>query len=175
MTSGQQDRPEDESEDSQQQSGEGEQSQGDEGQQTNYVPGSAADPTMGQGSPEVGVGAYYGQVSSPEERNWSMLLHLSALAGLVTSGIGSLLGPLIVWLIFRARSDMVDYHGKRALNFQISFFIYGLVAALSIIVLIGFLLLPVVIIVWLIWTILAAIRASRGDPPGYILSIRFLK
>ena len=168
MTSGQQDRPEDESDDTGQQN--------EESQEGNFVPGSAADPTMGQASAEVGVGAYYGPTSSPdEERNWSMLLHLSALAGLVTSGIGSLLGPLIVWLIFRARSDMVDYHGKRALNFQISFFIYGLVAALSIIVLIGFLLLPVVIIVWLIWTILAAIRASRGDPPGYILSIRFLK
>ena len=167
MTSGQQDRPEDESDDTGQQN--------EESQEGNFVPGSAADPTMGQASAEVGVGAYYGQVSSPEERNWSMLLHLSALAGLVTSGIGSLLGPLIVWLIFRARSDMVDYHGKRALNFQISFFIYGLVAALSMIVLIGFLLFPIVIIVWLIWTILAAIRASRGDPPGYILSIRFLK
>ena len=167
MTSGQQDRPEDESDDTGQQN--------EESQEGNFVPGSAADPTMGQASAETGVGAYYGQVSSPEERNWSMLLHLSALAGLVTSGIGSILGPLIVWLIFRARSDMVDYHGKRALNFQISFFIYGLVAALSIIVLIGFLLLPVVIIVWLIWTILAAVRTSRGDPPGYILSIRFLK
>ena len=167
MTSGQQDRPEDESDDTGQQN--------EESQEGNFVPGSAADPKMGGVSPETGSGAYYGQVSSPEERNWSMLLHLSALAGLVTSGIGSILGPLIVWLIFRARSDMVDYHGKRALNFQISFFIYGLVAALSIVVLIGFLLLPVVIIVWLIWTILAAIRASRGDPPGYILSIRFLK
>ncbi len=168
MTSGQQDRPEDESDDTGQQN--------EESQEGNFVPGSAADPTMGQASAEVGVGAYYGPTGSPdEERNWSMLLHLSALAGLVTSGIGSILGPLIVWLIFRARSDMVDYHGKRALNFQISFFIYGLVAALSIVVLIGFLLLPVVIIVWLIWTILAAIRASRGDPPGYILSIRFLR
>ena len=169
MTSGQQDRPEDESDDTGQQN--------EESQEGNFVPGSAADPTMGQASAEVGVGAYYGPtVSSPEEeRNWSMLLHLSALAGLVTSGIGSILGPLIVWLIFRARSDMVDYHGKRALNFQISFFIYGLVAALSIVVLIGFLLLPIVIIVWLIWTILAAVRTSRGDPPGYILSIRFLR
>ena len=72
MTSGQQDRPEDESDDTGQQN--------EESQEGNFVPGSAADPTMGQASAEVGVGAYYGPVSSPEERNWSMLLHLSALA-----------------------------------------------------------------------------------------------
>ena len=128
-----------------------------------------------QGSTGMDGAAYYGPVSSPEERNWAMLVHLTALSGLVTSGVGSILGPLIVWLLFRARSDMVEYHGKRALNFQISFFIYGVVAAILMFVLIGFLLLPIVIVVWLIWTIVAAVRASRGDPPGYILSIGFLK
>ena len=46
MTSGQQDRPDDESEENQQQSG--------EGQQGNYVPGSAADPMMGGVSPGMG-------------------------------------------------------------------------------------------------------------------------
>ena len=174
MTQGQQDRPEDEPEE-QGRNQEAEQGQGAERQRENYVPGSAADPMMSGVSPGTESGAYYGPVSSGEERNWAMLVHLSALSGLVTSGIGSILGPLIVWLLFRARSDMVDYHGKRALNFQISFFIFGLVAALSMIVLIGFLLLPIVIIVWLIWTIMAAMRASRGDPPGYILSIRFFR
>ena len=167
MTQGQQDRPEDESEE--------QQPQAEESQQANFVPGSAVDPHMGQGATGMGGSAYYGPVSSPEERNWSMLLHLSGLAGIIFPFVANWLAPLVVWLIFRARSDMVDYHGKRALNFQISFFIYGVVAALSMIVLIGFLLFPIVVIVWLIWTIVAAVRASRGDPPGYILSIGFLK
>lgn len=167
MTQGQQARPEDESEE--------QQSQAEESRHTNYVPGSAADPTMGQPSPGMASPAYYGPVSSPEERNWSMLVHLSALSGIVTSGLGSILGPLVVWLLFRARSDMVDYHGKRALNFNISFFIYGAIAVISMFVLIGFILLPVVVILWLIWTIMAAVRASRGDPPGYILAISFLR
>ncbi len=167
MTQGQQDRPEDESEE--------QQPQAEESQQANYVPGSTADPRMGQGSTGTRGPAYYGPVSSPEERNWSMLVHLSALSGIFTSGIGSILGPIIVWLIFRARSDMVDYHGKKALNFNISFFIYGIGSVLLMFVLIGFLLFPIVVIIWLIWTIAAALRASRGDPPGYILSIGFLK
>lgn len=167
MTQGEQDRPEEES-------GE-EQPRAEESQHTNYVPGSAADPTMRQGTPSMGGTAYYGPVTSPEERNWSMLVHLSGLAGIIFPFVTNWLAPLAVWLLFRARSDMVDYHGKRALNFQISWSIYFIIATVSIAVLIGFLLVPILGILWLIWTILAAVRASRGDPPGYILAIPFLR
>lgn len=166
MTQGQQDRPEDESEE--------QQSQVEENQQANYVPGSAADPAMGQSSPGTASPAYYGPVSSPEERNWSMLVHLSAFAGLLVP-FGSIVGPLIVWLIFRARSDMVDYHGKRALNFQISMTIWIVIAILFSFVLIGIPFLIGLSIVAIVWTIVAAVRASSGNPPGYILSIGFLK
>ena len=166
MTSGQQDRPEDESDDTGQQN--------EDSQEGNFVPGSAADPTMGQGSPEVGVGAYYGQVSSPEERNWSMLLHLSAFSGLIIP-FANLIAPLVVWLMFRARSDMVDFHGKRALNFQISMTIYTLIAAIFSFILIGIPFLIGLTIIWIVYEIVAAVRASRGDPPGYIISIRFLR
>ena len=166
MTSGQQDRPEDESDDTGQQN--------EESQEGNFVPGSAADPTMGQASAETGVGAYYGQVSSPEERNWSMLLHLSAFSGLIIP-FANLIAPLVVWLMFRARSDMVDFHGKRALNFQISMTIYTLIAVILSFVLIGIPFLIAFGIISIVWTIVAAVRASRGDPPGYILSIRFLR
>ena len=174
MTSGQQDRPDDESEENQQQSGEGEQSQGDEGQQGNYVPGSAADPKMGGVSPGMGSGAHYGSVSSPEERNWSMLLHLSALSGLLIP-FANLIGPLVVWLLFRGKSDMVDYHGKRALNFQISMTIYALATIVLWLIVIGFFLTIAIGILSAVYAIVAAVRANRGDPPGYILSISFLK
>ena len=167
MTQGEMDRPDDESE--------GQEPRAEEGQHTNYVPGSAADPRMRQqaGSGTDG-GAYYGAVSNPEERSWSTLIHLSALSGIIFP-FANIIAPLVVWLLFRARSDMVDYHGKRALNFQISFFIYSIVSALLILIVIGFVLFPIVVVIWLIWTIVAAVRASRGDPPGYILSIGLIK
>ena len=104
-----------------------------------------------------------------------MLLHLSALAGLLSPFVGNWLAPLIVWLIYRAKSDMVDYHGKRALNFQISMTIYMLIAVILSFVLIGIPFLIAFGIISIVWTIVAAVRASRGDPPGYIISIRFLK
>ena len=150
--------------------------------------------------PERPAGPVYGDVWHREERNWSMLVHLSALSSLVTSGFGGILGPLIVWLIFRGKSDMVNFHGKKALNFNISFFIYFIVLLIAMIpffvigtiadieqeIVAGFwetlallgvsLFLMVILgIVWIIWTIVAAVRASRGDPPGYILAIPFLR
>ena len=151
-------------------------------------------------APQRPEGPVYGDVWNPEERNWSMLVHLSALSSLVTSGLGGILGPLIVWLIFRGRSDMVNFHGKRALNFNISFAIYfiilffamipffiiGTIADIEqeivdgfwqtlILLIVALLLMLVLGVVWLIWTIVAAVRASRGDPPGYILAIPFLR
>ncbi|MYD37054.1 MAG: DUF4870 domain-containing protein [Dehalococcoidia bacterium] len=122
----------------------------------------------------MGGTAYYGPVSSPEERNWSMLAHLSAFAGLLFP-FANIAAPLIVWLIFRARSDMVDYHGKRALNFQISMTIWIVLAVMFSFVLIGIPFLIGLSIVSIVWTIVAAVRASRGDPPGYILSIGFMR
>ena len=129
-----------------------------------------------------------------------MLVHLSALSSLVTSGLGGILGPLIVWLIFRGRSDMVNFHGRRALNFNISFLIYFIILFFAMIpffvigtiadieqeivdgfwetlalLIVALLLMFILGVVWLIWTIVAAMRASRGDPPGYILAIPFLR
>ncbi len=167
MTQGEMDRPEDESSEEQQ-------PQPEESQQADYVPGSAADPQMEQGSTGMDGAAYYGPVSSPEERNWAMLVHLSALIGIIFP-FANIIAPLVVWLLFRARSDMVDYHGRRALNFQISMTIWIVIAALFTIILIGIPFLIGLGLISIIWAIVAAVRASRGDPPGYILSIGFLK
>ena len=38
---------------------------------------------------------------SEEARKWGMIVHLSALVGLLGNGIGLLLGPLAVWLMKR--------------------------------------------------------------------------
>jgi uncharacterized Tic20 family protein len=49
-----------------------------------------------------------------------------------------------------------------------------LVAALSMFVLIGFILLPVVALATLIMTIVGAIRANNGEQYRYPLTIRFV-
>ena len=49
------------------------------------------------------------------------------LSYVVLAPIANSMAPLIVWLIVRRRSDMVDFHGRRTVNFQISMSIYMVV------------------------------------------------
>lgn len=108
-----------------------------------------------------------------EDKTWGMACHLAALAGLVIP-FGNVVGPLVVWLMKKNESAFVDDQGKESLNFQISASIYMLVAALSMFVLIGFILLPVVALATLIMTIVGAIRANNGEQYRYPLTIRFV-
>lgn len=113
-----------------------------------------------------------GEAVSKESRNWATIAHLSAFVMFV--GVPSLVGPLIVWL---AKKDdpHVEVHAKEALNFNITFLIYAIVAGISVIVLIGLLALPFVFIVWFVLVIVAGIRSSEGEMYRYPLTIRFLR
>lgn len=109
---------------------------------------------------------------SNDARNWATLSHLSAFVSFL--GIPSLIGPLVVWLLKRGDDPYIDYHGKEALNFNISFLIYGIVSAFLIILLIGLLLLPAVIITWFVLVIVAAVKANAGEYYRYPMTIRFV-
>ena len=113
--------------------------------------------------------------ASKEEQNWAMICHLSALAGFLIP-FGNLLGPLIVWLIKRAEMPLVDTNGKEALNFQITVTIAMAISGLLMFVLIGFVLMPFVVIGALVLTIRAAIKVSNGALDyTYPWTIRLLK
>ncbi len=92
---------------------------------------------------------------------------------------------------------MLDYHGKRAVNFQLSLVLYDLIlgGAMAPLFIIGsrpgvedadlsgalflfivaFIFVLIVGLIGIVWTIDAAIHAGRGDAPGYILAIPFLR
>ena len=79
----------------------------------------------------------------------------------------------MIWLLKRD-DPYVDYHAKEALNFNISFLIYGIVATFSIIFLVGLLLLPVVLVSWFVLVIVAAVKASSGEYYRYPMTLRFI-
>ena len=106
-----------------------------------------------------------------ESRNWGTLSHLSAFV--VFLGIPSLVGPLVMWLL-RRDDPWTEHHAKEALNFNISFMIYGVVAGLSILLVIGLLLLPAVLITWFVLVIKGALRASAGEDYRYPMTMRFV-
>lgn len=115
------------------------------------------------------------QMMSNEEKTWGMACHLAALAGFLTGGLGSIIGPLVVWLIKKDQFPFVNDQGKESLNFQISILIYLIISAILMIIGIGIVLVIIVAIFDLVEVILASIKANEGVAYRYPLTIRFIK
>jgi uncharacterized Tic20 family protein len=117
---------------------------------------------------------------SADERMWAMLGHLSAFTAFIT-GIGCLLGPLVIWLLKRETQPFAGDQAKEALNFNITVAIAF--AALWVVTLgtfgIGiFLTFPAGVIVfvgWIVLTIIAAIKANEGVAYRYPFALRLVK
>ena len=108
------------------------------------------------------------------ERTFGMLCHLSSLAGYVIP-FGNFIGPLVIWLIKKEEMPFVDDQGKESLNFQITVVIALLICIPLMFVIIGIILLPIVGILALVFSIIAAIKANNGEYYRYPLTIRFIK
>ncbi len=87
----------------------------------------------------------------------------------------SWLVPLVVWLLFRERSPMIDDHGKETLNWQITLFIGYVIGYALMFVLIGFVIVPLIFLIALIFGILGAIAAYNRRPFRYPFNIRFIR
>ena len=129
-------------------------------------------------APAVAPGAAL--TSDREARNWALAAHLSALAGIVVGGL-IWLGPLVVYLVKKDAHPYIREQAREALNFNLSVSLYmlvgGVVTLVLILFLIGILLIPILFalaIVWLVLTIVGAVKASNGEPFRYPLTIRFL-
>lgn len=107
-------------------------------------------------------------LSPGEEQGWGVATHLGGV-------FVSWLVPLVVWLIFRERSPMIDDHGKEALNWQITLFIGYVIGYATMIILIGFIIVPLIFITALIFGILGAVAAYNRRPFRYPFNIRFIK
>ncbi|HOW20842.1 MAG TPA: DUF4870 domain-containing protein [Tenuifilaceae bacterium] len=112
--------------------------------------------------------------TSENERTFAMLCHLSALAGCIIP-LGHILGPLIVWLIKKDEFPEVDRQGKAALNFQLSVTIYGLIAGVLVILLVGFVLLAILAVFTLVLVIVASVKTANAEKFEYPLTITFLR
>ena len=103
-----------------------------------------------------------------------VITYLSQLITLVI-GFGSLIVPLILWLTQKDKIYQMDTHGKNIVNFQLSLIVYCIICVPLILLfglgLLGFIVLGVVGIVF---PIINAIKASRGETPSYPLSFNFI-
>ena len=114
-----------------------------------------------------------GHEAAPDQRNWAVAAQLVSFAGYLFP-LANVAGPLVIWLMKRHESPFVEDHAREALNFQISMTIYLTVAGLLVYLLIGFLLLPLLVVFDVVVVVLAALAASRGEVYRYPLSIRLV-
>ena len=115
-----------------------------------------------------------------EERTWALLGHLSALSAFI-SGLGCVIGPLIIWLIKRDTLPFAGDQAKEALNFNITILIAGAALVLFSILTVGIglvLAVPlgfVLFFYWLVFTIIAAVNANNGVRYRYPLTLRLIQ
>lgn len=114
------------------------------------------------------------QALSQDEKNMGIVVHVASFAGYLIP-FGSILGPLIVWLMKRDEIPFVDECGRNCLNFKISMLIWVMVSFVLMFVGIGFILIGLLAIIDIVLTIIAAMKASEGVCYKYPLSIQFLK
>ena len=108
------------------------------------------------------------------ERRWGMLCHLIAFAGFVFP-LGSVLGPLVVWLVKKQEFAFVDDQGKESLNFQITMLIAWAVAIVLHFVGIGVFVLAALGIFEIVMVIIATIHANNGERYRYPVNLRLIK
>lgn len=103
-----------------------------------------------------------------------VITHLSQLITLVT-GFGSLIVPLILWVTQKEKVYQMDEHGKNIINFQLSLIVYCLICVPLILLfglgLLGFAVLGIISVVF---PVINAIKASKGETPTYPLSLNFI-
>lgn len=108
------------------------------------------------------------------DNSLAVVMQLLGFAGFVLP-FGNIIAPLVLWLIKRTESPLLDRTGKEVLNFQISYTIYAAIAGVLCFVLIGLLILPIIFILWIIFMIIAAVKTGNGEEYRYPLTIRILQ
>ena len=112
-------------------------------------------------------------MSAQDERTWSILAHLTMFVNLVTGFLGPV-AALIIYLVYKDRSSRVAFDALQSTFYQIGWLVilavgWG-VTTLLVVVVIGFVLIPVMAIVSVVPFVhagYAAYRVSQGDDFRY--------
>ncbi|WP_291380007.1 DUF4870 domain-containing protein [Demequina sp.] len=142
-------------------------------------------PSTDEGTPAPApaqVGPTVQPMLESEARTWAMLAHvIAAAAALLSGGTLAIVAPLVIWLVYKDRSALVDHHGKQNLNLQITTLVLGAAA-----VVVGLLLfvvgLAVTLPLWglyvlyaIIISFVAGVKAANGEYYRIPMAIQFVK
>jgi uncharacterized protein len=104
---------------------------------------------------------------STDSKNMAMLCHILAIFfGFI---------PSLIFYLVKADDAFIKEHAKEGLNAAISFFAYYFVAGILTMIVIGIFMFPILGICWLVFNILAAVKASKGEFYKFPLIFRLVK
>ena len=104
---------------------------------------------------------------SSDDKNIATITHLGGT-------VFSFIPGLIVWILKKDDSAYLGDQAKEALNFQITIALAMFVASILVWLLIGFILVPVVWILNIVFCIIAAISTSKGETYRYPFCLRLI-
>lgn len=106
-----------------------------------------------------------------EARTISMWVHYgAAIAAILSGGMVSFLVPLIMWLIYRDRSALVDWHGKQNLNLQLTAIGVSIAGVIIGVITFGFgfiLTAPAIIAYWIYSVVISFVAGSAAQRGAY--------
>jgi uncharacterized protein len=113
-------------------------------------------------------------MSAREEKSWSVLAHLSIFLNLFTGFLGPV-AALVIWLVYKDRSQTVAFHALQSMWYQVAWLVLLSVGwaftGLLMLILIGFLLVPVMALLTFVpfaHAAYAAYKVSRGSQYHYL-------
>lgn len=60
------------------------------------------------------------------QKNIATFIHLSTFSRFIIP-FGNFIGPIVLWISNKEKSEFIDTHGKQAINFQISVLLYAII------------------------------------------------
>ena len=108
-------------------------------------------------------------MGTQEERTVSVIAHLSIFLNLVTGFLGPV-AAMIMWLVYRDRSSRVAFQALQSMWYQVAWLVIlaagWAMTGLLMLVLIGFLLVPVMALITLVPFVHGAYAAYRTSRDG---------
>lgn len=109
--------------------------------------------------------------------NKALLVKLHAAALLLFTGIplANFLVCYWLWIRHRHKSEIIDSQGKEVLNFQITLYLYLLIAFFLALVIIGLFFIPILLLLHLVFTLFALFRVASGSAFQYPMNIPIIQ
>jgi uncharacterized Tic20 family protein len=104
-------------------------------------------------------------LSDGDQRTFSVVIHVLSL-------FFPLLAPLLGFLIFRNRGELVTQHMRQALNYQLSLICCYVITGITVV---GIIMWPILAIIAIVQIIKAAVAAGDGQKAAFWPLYAFIK